>query len=90
MENKLEQSSQVMEEDKQDTLRLQELRKEYDDIKHKIFCRAIAMGYGIDEGEHVPEFRRILDPAGFKVYRADKIESAGEDEYILTVVRKTC
>jgi hypothetical protein len=73
---------------KENQKRLRELRKEYDDIMTEEFNLSIQEGYGIDEGEYVPKFRDILEPAGFQVYRADKLETNGSEEYILKVVRK--
>jgi hypothetical protein len=68
--------------------RLKELRKEYDDIMAGELKSALESGYGIDGGEYVPEFRDILEPAGFQVRQADKLETNGTDEYILKIVRR--
>jgi hypothetical protein len=80
-----EERLQELREDK----RLRELMDEYDAIMAKKFNRALESGYGIDAGIHAPEFEDILDPAGFHVCQADKLETFERDEYVLRVARKT-
>jgi len=69
-------------------LRLADLNHRYTEMGEEIAKLVKELGYGIDGGDHIKEFEDILNPAGFYVYQADKVENWERDMYVLKIGRE--